>query len=244
MESTTFKAIAAHAESMYPRECCGLVIVSNGREQYVQCRNTAVGNEHFILPAEDYAEAESHGEIIAVVHSHPDVPAAPSQADKVSCEASGLAWHIIRVDVVGGAPTAGELATFEPNGYAAPLVGRVFSHGVLDCYQLIVDWYRQERSVVLKYFSRGDNWWNDGSSDLYTTGFSEAGFVKIKDGEQPLVGDVILMQIRSNNGVPNHAGIYIGDGKLLHHLYGRLSSRDIYGGYYQDVTRAILRYHN
>jgi cell wall-associated NlpC family hydrolase len=73
-------------------------------------------------------------------------------------------------------------------------------------------------------------------------GYQQAGFVGIKDGEQPEVGDIILMQIRSNNGVPNHAGIYIGDGLMLHHLYGRLSSRDVYGGYFQEVTRKILRY--
>ena len=56
--------------------------------------------------------------------------------------------------------------------------------------------------------------------------------------------DVILMQIRSQNGVPNHAAIYLGDGLILHHLHGRLSSRDIYGGYWQEVTRHILRYKN
>jgi proteasome lid subunit RPN8/RPN11 len=242
MNLQTIQAINAHAESEYPRECCGLVVVVKGREKYISCRNTAVGTEHFILPAEDYAAAETLGEITAVVHSHPDAPATPSQADQVACEATGLAWHIVRVDQVGGVPEAGELVTLEPCGYVAPLVGRVFSHGVLDCYQLIVDWYKQERNVALMQFSRADDWWNDGQSDLYMAGYQQAGFVCIKDGEQPEVGDVILMQIRSNNGVPNHAGIYIGDGLMLHHLYGRLSSRDVYGGYFQEVTRKILRY--
>jgi cell wall-associated NlpC family hydrolase len=50
------------------------------------------------------------------------------------------------------------------------------------------------------------------------------------------------MQIRARNGVPNHAGIYLGDGLMLHHLYGRLSSRDLYGGWYLESTRAVLRY--
>jgi proteasome lid subunit RPN8/RPN11 len=242
MQIETIEAIKAHACAEYPRECCGLVVVFKGRERYICCTNAAQGTEHFILPAEEYASAESAGEVVAVVHSHPNTPAQPSQADRVACEASGLPWHIVRVDLVDGAAQAGEIHSFEPTGYKAPLVGREFSHGVLDCYQLIVDWYAQERGITLKQFARADDWWNDGHSDLYTEGFPQAGFRKLKDGEQPQAGDVILMQIRAKNGVPNHAGIYIGDGLMLHHLHGRLSSRDVYGGHYQEVTRAILRY--
>lgn len=242
MQAETIEAIRAHAADAYPRECCGLVVVIKGRERYAPCTNAAQGTEHFVLPAEEYAAAEERGEIIAVAHSHPNAPAKPSQADLVSCEASGLPWHIVRVDLIDGTPTTGELVTIEPSGYKAPLVGRQFSHGVLDCYQLIVDWYAQERGVTLKQFSRADEWWNDGKSDLYTEGFPQAGFVKLPEGAEMQPGDVILMQIRAKNGVPNHAAVYLGDGLMLHHLYGRLSSRDVYGGMWAETTRAILRY--
>jgi proteasome lid subunit RPN8/RPN11 len=242
MNATTIKAIRAHAEREYPRECCGLVVVIKGRARYIACTNAARGTEHFILPAEDFAAAEDRGAVAAVVHSHPDAPAQPSQADLVSCEASGLPWHIVRVDRVDGAAQAGEIVTIEPSGYRAPLVGRNFAHGVLDCYQLIVDWYSEERGVELPQFARADGWWDDGVSDLYTEGFPRAGFVRIAEGAEPQVGDVILMQIRAANGVPNHAAIYLGDGLMLHHLHGRLSSRDVYGGMWADYTRAILRY--
>ena len=129
----------------------------------------------------------------------------------------------------------------EPEGYEAPLVGREFSHGVLDCYSLCRDWYFRERGVMLPDFERHDKWWDDGHSDLYTEHFAEAGFVEIdRKAIQP--GDAVLMQVQSKNLVPNHAAIYIGDGLILHHLYGRLSSRDVYGGYWQQATRAVLRY--
>jgi proteasome lid subunit RPN8/RPN11 len=242
MAPDTVDAIGAHAQAEYPRECCGLVVVIKGRERYLPCTNTAVGTDHFVLPADEYAAAEDQGEIIAIVHSHPDVPADPSQADLVACEASGLPWHIVRVDLVNGARLAGQTVTIEPSGYEAPLVGRQFAHGVLDCYQLIVDWYARERGIELKQFARADEWWNDGASDLYTQGFPEAGFVKLADGALLEVGDVILMQIRARNGVPNHAAIYLGDGLMLHHLHGRLSSRDIWGGYFRDCSVAVLRY--
>lgn len=232
MERSTLEAIRAHAAQDYPREACGLVVVEKGRERYLPCRNVAAGTEHFILPAEDYAAAEDAGEVVAVVHSHPDVPAAPTEADLVSCEASGLPWHILSWP-------ADDLRTIEPSGYQAPLVGRSFAHGVLDCYTLIRDWYRLERGVNLPDFERRDDWWATGD-DLYMQHYAEAGFAAVSQDQPEQVGDVILMQLRAK--VPNHAAVYLGNGHMLHHLHGRLSSRDVYGGYWQEITRCVLRY--
>lgn len=232
MRKAILEAIRRHAAADHPREACGLVVVAKGRERYVPCRNVAAGTEHFVLPAEDYAAAEDIGEVVAVVHSHPDAPAAPSEADLVSCEASGLPWHILSWP-------ADDLRTIEPSGYQAPLVGRAFAHGVLDCYTLVRDWYQRERGVLLPDFARRDDWWAHGE-DLYLQHYVEAGFERISQDQPDLAGDVILMQLRAP--VPNHAAVYLGDGLMLHHLHGRLSSRDVYGGYWQEITRCVLRH--
>ncbi|KWW37899.1 hypothetical protein AU374_01678 [Cupriavidus metallidurans] len=231
MRRETLLAVREHAQRDYPREACGLVVIVKGRERYVPCRNVAAGTEHFVMPAEDYAAAEDLGEVIALVHTHPDAPATPSEADRVSCEGSGLPWHILSWP-------ADDLQSIEPVGYQAPLVGREFAHGVLDCYALIRDWYRRERGIELLDFERRDNWWNRGD-DLYMQHYAEAGFVVVSQDHPEQGGDVILMQLRSK--VPNHAAIYLGDGLMLHHQHGRLSSRDVYGGYWQEITRCVLR---
>jgi cell wall-associated NlpC family hydrolase len=49
-----------------------------------------------------------------------------------------------------------------------------------------------------------------------------------------------LMQLSSS--LPNHAAIYLGDQMILHHSQGRLSSRDVYGGYYWKNTALVLRH--
>ncbi|MDR3427935.1 Mov34/MPN/PAD-1 family protein [Silvimonas sp.] len=158
MKKTTLEAIKAHAIRDYPREACGLVVVIRGRERYVPCANTAPGTDHFRLAPEDYAAAEALGEITTVVHSHPDSNPEPSEADKVGCEASGLPWLIVGVARNGaGEPETTALASFAPSGYEAPLVGRSFHHGVLDCYSLIRDWYRRERGISLPDFERAGN---------------------------------------------------------------------------------------
>lgn len=51
---------------------------------------------------------------------------------------------------------------------------------------------------------------------------------------------MIVMQVQAAE--PNHAAIYLGDGLMLHHLYGRLSERAVYGGYWQERTIFTLRH--
>ncbi|MGN5788087.1 C40 family peptidase, partial [Pseudomonas aeruginosa] len=61
--------------------------------RYVACRNAAGSpSELFVIDHLDWCAAEDQGEVLAFVHSHPDVPARPSMGDGVSCELHGLAW--------------------------------------------------------------------------------------------------------------------------------------------------------
>jgi proteasome lid subunit RPN8/RPN11 len=234
MDSVNQSLALAHAAREFPREACGLLVIHKGRETYVPCRNIGVGTDQFVIHPEDYVRADRLGEIVGVFHSHPNLPAEPSQADKVAGEASGLPWFILSFP-------SGQWHEMQPSGYIAPLVGRAWAHGVLDCYSVIRDWYREERGVDLPNFDRFDEWWKRGQS-LYLDNFGSAGFealgaVQSQDME---VGDVLLMQVASP--VPNHAAIYLGDGLILHHLQGRLSSRDVYGGYWHKITTHILRH--
>lgn len=239
MEHATLQAIQAHAVAEYPRECCGLVIAAAAGEKYVPCQNTAVTpSDHFRLPAEDYAKAEDQGDVLALVHSHPNASAAPSDADRVQCENSQITWHIVSVGQVDGVPECGDLQTIQPCGYVAPLIGRRFAHGILDCYTLVRDFYARELDIELSQYEREDDWWKHGQ-ELYSPDRLRAeGFDKIED--EPRLGDMILMQVRSP--VANHAGVYLGDGLMLHHMHGRLSERVPYGGYWRECTRMIVRH--
>jgi proteasome lid subunit RPN8/RPN11 len=226
------KRIREHAESEYPKECCGLVIICKGRQVYVPCKNQATTEEaHFVICPEDFAQAEDMGEVIRIVHSHPNLAALPSEADKVGCEHSGVPWLIVNWP-------NGAVFEFSPSGYHAPLVGRHFHHGVLDCYSLIRDYYAQKLALFLPDFERQAQWWLKGEN-LYLDNFSLAGFVEM-DLESLQPHDVLLMQVGSP--VINHAAIYIGNGVILQHCAGRLSSRDVYGGGWRRATRKLIRH--
>lgn len=233
LAETVKKAIIDHAKSEFPKECCGLVIVKKGRQKYKPCNNLAVGTDNFVLDPIDYEKADTEGDIVAVIHSHPNMSSNPSQADLVACEASGLPWFIV------GIPSE-NWSYLEPNGYVAPLVGRQWSHGVLDCYSIIKDWYKQERNIDLPNFARSDEWWKAGQN-LYLDNILKVGFKPIKQ-EDLAAGDVILMTIGSS--VPNHGALYLGDGIILHHIQNRLSTREVFGGYYLKNTTGYYRYEN
>lgn len=249
LHSKTLEAIKLHAEAEYPREACGLIIAKGKKEHYVPCRNTATGQrDQFCMPAEDWAAAEDQGEVLAVVHSHPDHAPYPSEADRVACESIGLPWVIVSVRE----GKYESLHQFAPSGYRAPLLGRPFFHGVLDCYSMIQDVYQREFGIGLKEWEREDDWWNAGK-DYYMDRFEQTGFRKLRPDETVLVGDVILMAVHAP--VANHAGVYLDKRPLseaphlfkvpnamIHHLYGRLSERVVYGGYWAEQTRAILRH--
>ena len=220
-----------HAAAEAPRECCGVVVKVDGRPIYVPCRNISEAGDQFIIDPQDYANAEDRGDVVGIVHSHYGVPPTPSQADLASCEKSGIPWLIVNQPV-------GSYGIVRPSGFQAPLEGREFVHGVFDCYSIIKDYYLQKLGISIPDFDREEEWWTKGYN-LYMDNFEKAGFSAVPfDSLQE--HDVVIMQCRSQ--VPNHAAIYVGDSRILQHLSGRLSGVDVYGGYWQRSTVAVVRY--
>ena len=117
MLETNKQLALEHAAREFPRESCGLLVIRKGKESYVACQNIGVGTDQFVIDPVDYAKADKRGQIVGVVHSHPNMPAIPSQADRVACEASGIPWFIVSYP-------NGMWEEIEPQGYVAALVGR------------------------------------------------------------------------------------------------------------------------
>lgn len=231
MRKHLLDAIRAHAAAEYPREACGLIVQAGRRQVYVPCENTAAdAAEEFRISADAYAAAEDRGEVIGVVHSHPDASSRPSVRDVAACNSGTVPWHILSWP-------EGDLRTIVPE--EAPLIGRPWAHGTdHDCYGLIRAWYRQERGIELPRYPHDWHWWETGD-DLYLKHYADAGFEAVRDGTLQ-VGDVILMQIQARQ--INHGAIYLGDDRILHHLYGRLSGVDVWGGYWRERARLVVRY--
>jgi proteasome lid subunit RPN8/RPN11 len=224
-------AAIADAKLRMPLESCGLVVTKHRRNLYYPCRNIAHNHEHFIIHPEDYVQAADSGEIIYIVHSHPNTAPKPSQADLLGIERTQLPWLIVN-------PRTGTYTVTSPTGYQAPLVGREFTHGISDCYNIIIDYYQRELNITLPDFEREDKWWLK-NQDLYRKHFVDAGF-SVVPFDSMQIHDVLIMRMASP--VDNHGAVYVGNNHILQHVANKLSSKDVYGGYWRKATTMILRH--
>ncbi|WP_086932192.1 NlpC/P60 family protein [Agarilytica rhodophyticola] len=199
----------AHARSVYPEESCGIVVDN----KYMSLRNVAKDKSNNFHISRDII-AKYKNKIEAVIHSHPDGPYYPSAGDMRSQIAMSVPWGIVYVE---------KGHAYEPFFWGdtlevAPLKGRPFQHGIFDCYSLIRDYFRAKKDIVLDEFPRDWEWWLDDSYNLYQKNFESQGFECIDAGEVQ-EGDCFLAQIRSNT--INHAGVYVGNGLVLHQIGNR-----------------------
>ena len=213
-------AFKTHAVAGYPRECVGLI----AGDSYYPCENShETPQSDFRLSLSEQMRIQQYGQIQALLHTHiisgsTKYPREwPSGMDMGSWLSGDIPWGI--------AATDGEGITnlvWLDDGYIAPLKGRVFVHGVHDCYSLVRDWFRVERGITLPSYARDMEWWND-DQDLYRLNFQNAGFHVIKP-QEATVGDCVLMKFRTD--VIQHAGVIVGPNKLLHHSVSKLSGED------------------
>ncbi len=106
---------------------------------------------YFRISPEDYLNARNRGDIVALVHSHPDGKPCLSSADRTLQIQSGLDWWLVcdnRIHKFRCVPH---------------LTGRQFEHGVTDCYTLFRDAYHLA-GIDMPDFDREDDWWSQGKS--------------------------------------------------------------------------------
>lgn len=237
MRKKLMDAIRAHVAAEYPNEACGVVVQTGRAQNYIPCRNIADNpTEAFTLAPEDKQAAAEQGEIIMIIHSHPDVVSlVPSEVDRVQCDWSGVEWGIMSWP-------EGDFSTLAPRE-DRDYTGRVWALGFADCWSLIREWYLREHGVELGDYSVPYAWWEQGEN-RYDDNWQAEGFVEVDPtGMQP--GDMIMMRVQAP--VTNHAAVYLGrhehqDNIILHHMFGQLSARVPYGKYYRDRTVRVVRH--
>lgn len=203
-----------HAELCYPQESCGFFV----GKRYVPCRNIADDPCHnFRVPREEW-----RAEASALVHSHPDGCRWLSRADRHHQHHSGMDWVLV---------AGGRLYRYR---YAPLLRGRTFAYGVRDCYTLVRDAYMLA-GIDLPDVARG-GMGDDARRGLFLQHAEAFGFRRV--GE-PQPGDVLLSSVA---GQANHAAVYLGNERVLHHPAGQLSRIEDLGGIWHRVLHSAWRH--
>lgn len=226
-----FDEAIEYFEASPARESCGLIIQRRWEKEFLPCKNISEFDDNFQIDPKDWISAEEKGRIVRILHSHIKGDATASQSDKVSCSITNLPWSIYSLENK-------EWSHINPTPFVPPLIGREWAHGVLDCYALVRDYYKEILSINIPDYKREFEWWQKGKN-LLIENFEQAGFIEvsIKDIKKH---DGLIMQIHSP--VPNHAAVYLGNETILHHLHRKLSSRDELGGYYKRHTVKVVRH--
>ena len=84
------------------------------------------------------------------------------------------------------------------------------SDGKGDCFAIIADWYRLNKGYEFPIIARD---FYDKNGYYYT--LNHQGLCEIKALDSPLeIGDLIVIRVGRQG---EHAGVYVGDGLMLHH---------------------------
>jgi cell wall-associated NlpC family hydrolase len=127
----------------------------------------------------------------------------------------------------------------------APYEGRPYQLGRFDCYNLVRDWMARERGIAMAPLT-------DSPERLANQMLTDGAFVtnpEIARWERvtrPQPGDGILFAMTQDDdhtpGRANHAGIYLGADRFLHHYANRLSCEAELDAFWKARVASYMRF--
>ena len=128
---------------------------------------------------------------------------------------------------------------------AAPYAGRPYQLGRFDCYSLVRDWMARERGITMAPLI-------DSPARLANQMLTDGAFVSNPEMDRwervviPQPGDGILFAMTQDDdhtaGAANHAGVYLGAGRFLHHFVNRLSCEAGLDDFWTARVAAFMRW--
>jgi len=230
ISNALIEEITRQAAIHFPQEACGFILAD---ATVIPCPNISPTPQHSFL-IDPLLFTQYDARILAVYHSHPNAAPTPSPADIASAHRCNLPFIILSYP-------GGDIHTYYPaHRPPLPYLGRPFVYGVLDCLNLVADYYQREHGIDLQDGERKPwDWWTEPENQhALINGFKSRGFFCV-DTPQP--HDILVMSLLGS--VPNHVAIYRGQNIILHHPgQGNLSREEMYGHYWQQRTQCILRH--
>jgi len=220
-----------HFEDCYPREGCGVLAVIKGQLNWFACTNVAPSDEDFIIDSKEYISIAKRGDIVGIVHSHPDSSCKPSENDIKYCNALGIPYHIFSYPGM-------ELHTQEPQRKTKSLYGRQYEFGVNDCFEAMRDYLASQNIDIPTRAAFEDDWWEKGLDYFTDEIIKDYGYTRVTGNMQP--NDVIIFTIKANVG--DHCGVYLGDDIFYHHAENRLSCRESLYPFWKKYITGVYRY--
>ena len=218
--------ILAFCKSEYPKEAGGYI--AGGK--FVVCENIADEPEKFYQCKEKVSKKWQ-----AFIHSHTNGNFYPSKKDMVTQQALGIECGIVDVGYFCSNKVEARGFVWWGGKKVEPLEGRHFISGVFDCYSMVRDFYKKKLKVKLNDFPRDCTWWKNGEN-LILENFENENFFEVSPNKAKK-NDVFIFTI--GGGVANHLAIFLGDGKIIHHLKDKVSCMEDVARFVPYLTKVV-----
>lgn len=216
------------------REICGLII---NNDIVFPCKNESFIEHSFVLSPDSYFEASCLGEITACYHSHPTGKAILSEKDKKNADLFAIPYVIYSIQ-------EDKFLIYTHLGYNNKYCGKPFKYGTNDCFGLAREYYLGELGININDYSRQEGW-EKSHPTYFADYFYVEGFQKVADAPITLSilkpHDALLFRFTMKNH-PSHVGIYLGDGKFLHHPRDKQSNIEELSSPYLRRISYVLRH--
>lgn len=113
--------------------------------------------------------------------------------------------------------------------------------GRQDCFRLAIDFFADNFGIKIPNYARPSDWSSD-KLDLMRMLPEHCGFDTITEWKPKDLRPADVMCVAIGESNPNHFAIFVGDDKIIHHLYGRFSSEETLRGFWFRQTAFILRH--
>ena len=226
-----YDEIENHFSEWYPREGCGVLAKIKGEVKWFPCENVAENEDDFVINSEQYIDICLRGDILAIIHSHPDASCEPSKSDIDYCNTLGIRYYIFSYPKM-------ELYTLEPEHKEKELYGRIYKFGVNDCFEAMRDYLSSKNISIPPRALFEDDWWNKDLNYFTDEIIKTYNYTKVEG--QMKENDVIIFTIQSD--IPNHCGVYTGNDLFFHHAENRLSCQENLYPFWKKYITGVYRY--
>ena len=217
LEETTRTAIKQHATREIPRECCGLLVEEKGSLVTLECQNVSeMPTKHFSLKPSDYVQASRRGKIKAVYHSHNSSNDKFSHNDMAHSRSHNLPFVLYN-------PEKDSFSLFDPDKNKTFLYKKVFKLEESDCYTVVKEYYKNLGIELADIKGcRLDPTWHRKNPTLIRDIFNlnklnpHLPIMELPPSKEIKKHDVLVFKF-IKGAAPNHVGVYLGDGTIMHH---------------------------
>lgn len=234
MNTAIVEQIRIEAKKNEPLECCGFIVENGAEAKIVPCENVAANPiDHFEIDNKKYLEISRQYNIIGVYHSHPQPSPLESfsEEDINSCNACRIPYYLY----------VNELDKFQsvfPRNYKPKYIGNPFIWGVYDCFTLVRLYYQHHFDIFINDYPRDEKYFTNPDNRIIEN-FEKEGFIEIKEKTQLRKHDILVFFGAKN--LPQHFGVYQGNGEMTHHMINKLSCKEPIGAFARK-TCIILRH--